>query len=342
MDQIKYVENSYKDSDGNAILSSWVSARKQKLLSDVSSVFISSISQQTTTQDLRKSKHHFFSKFDQSTNRSQISLSSQGNITTQLTSTSSLQFSRELTQLDKTYREEEKFGGTGDNFVFKINIFYDKCRRAGISSTAYMEAASIMLIDQAQSHYYANGGIAASWKEFCRKMETFFEGLEWQRLNLTRWQTIKINDIVSSNPFLTTTECLRKLIIEMNIVQRDLNSAYHGTTHLRKNIVRACRGHPALTNGLNNSSMDTFGLVNNLYTSIINYEAIHKPSMQQTYIQDDGQKDELYFTDRQYHKDKSNFRRLYRFNDKTSSFRKRSRIPFRQSKRCFVCSKSGC
>ena len=336
MDQITYVEKTYKDPRRNEVLSPWVSARKQELSPDINPIPVPPINSQTTTQ------YHSPSKPDQS-NQPQTSFPPlQGNNPTRFTSTSLSRFSRELTQLDKTYREEEKFGGTGDNFSFKTNIFYDKCRRAGVPPTAYMEAASIMLTGQAQSHYYANGGTTASWEEFCRKMETFFEGPEWQRLNLTRWQTININDIVSSNPSLTTTECLRKLITEMNTVQRGLDSAYHGTTHLRENIVRACRGHPALTNGLNNPSMDTSGLVNNLYTSIINYEAIHKTTAQQSYIQDYHEEDELYFTDRQYHKDKSNFRHPYRFNGKTSSFRERSRIPPRQSKKCFVCSKSGC
>ena len=36
MEQITYVEKTYKDSRGNGILSSWVSARKQELLPDIS------------------------------------------------------------------------------------------------------------------------------------------------------------------------------------------------------------------------------------------------------------------------------------------------------------------
>ncbi len=47
---------------------------------------------------------------------------------------------------------------------------------------------------------------------------------------------------------------------------------------------------------------DTSGLVTNLYTSIVNYEAVHKP-MQQSYL-NENEDDEFYFTDCQYRKGK--------------------------------------
>ena len=86
--------------------------------------------------------------------------------------------------------------------------------------------------------------------------------------------------MISTNPTLSTTECLCKLCTELDTIQRAVDPAYHGTVHLRENIIRACRGHPALAAGVTNPPGDTSGLVNNLYTSIINYEAVHKPVQQ--------------------------------------------------------------
>ncbi len=54
------------------------------------------------------------------------------------------QYSKELTQLDKLYKNEDKFGGTGDNFTFKLSVFYDKCQLVGLSSNAYLGGASVM------------------------------------------------------------------------------------------------------------------------------------------------------------------------------------------------------
>lgn len=159
-----------------------------------------------------------------------------------------------------------------------------------------------MLSEQTQSYYYANQGTTSIWKEFCTRMQLFFEGPEWQRYNLSKWQTITLADIVSANPGLSTSECLCKLVTELNTIQWGIDPAYHSTVHLRENIICACRDYPALTIGLTNPPPDTSGLVNNLYTSIVNYEAVHKPvNMQQNYMQsDDNDKDEYYFTDCQY------------------------------------------
>ncbi len=204
--------------------------------------------------------------------------------------------------LDKIYKDEDKFSGTGDNFNFKVTIFYDKCRRVGLPPNAYIYGASIMLSGQAQTHFYANRGDTSTFDQFCTNMQFFFEGLEWQRLNLTKWQTLSLIDIISANPTLSTIECLRKLYTKLNIIQRGVNPAYHGTVHLRENIIRACRGHPALTAGLTNPPSDTSGLVNSLYTSIINYEAVHKPSSMENYLQSesDWEEDEIFFTDWRY------------------------------------------
>ena len=51
--------------------------------------------------------------------------------------------------LDKIYKDDDKFGGIGDNFRFKVTIFLDKCRRVGLPEDAYIQDTSIMLSGQA-------------------------------------------------------------------------------------------------------------------------------------------------------------------------------------------------
>ncbi len=67
----------------------------------------------------------------------------------------------------------------------------------------------------------------------------------------------------------------------MNIIQRNLDPAYHGSDRLRENIIRACRGHSTLIYELINASSDISALINVLQASIVNYEAIQKASVQQ-------------------------------------------------------------
>jgi hypothetical protein len=134
---------------------------------------------------------------------------------------------------------------------------------------------------------------------------------------------------IATNPTLSTSKCLRKLCIDLDTIQRSLNITFHGTIHLRKNIIRACRSHSALINDLINISSDIFALINGLYISIVNYEAVQKSS--QTYTQDD--EDSTFFIDRQY-RDDSRFRR--------SPYSKISSRTASRSKKCFVCDKSEC
>lgn len=55
------------------------------------------------------------------------------------------QYSKELIMLDKIYKNDDKFDGTGDNFSFKVKIFLDKCRRVGLPEDTYIQIFSIML-----------------------------------------------------------------------------------------------------------------------------------------------------------------------------------------------------
>ena len=193
-----------------------------------------------------------------------------------------------------------------------------------------------MLSGQAQT-YYANHGNASTFEQFCINMQLFFEGPEWQCLNLIKWQTISLTDIISTNPTLSTTECLRKPCMELDTIQRGVNPAYHGTVHLQENIIRACRGHPALAAGLTNPLGDTSGLVNNLYTSIVNYEAVHEP-VQQSYLHE-NKDDELYFTDRQYRR--GGFKPRGQGYNKFGNVSRPPPKPPPRRKRCFVCGKDG-
>ncbi len=137
----------------------------------------------------------------------------------------------------------------------------------------------------------------------------------------------------------------------MNIIQKDLNSAYHDSNRLRKNIIRVCRKHSTLIYELINASVDISALINVLQASIVNYEIIQKVSIQQ-YSQDQN---DQYFIDRQYRRElsfdrrdeHSNNSRDDYSNDRRDEFRdefrdRNDKFQNRRSKRCFVCEKSDC
>ncbi len=148
--------------------------------------------------------------------------------------------------------------------------------------------------------------------------------------------------MISSNLTLSLSECLRKMCIEMIAIQQELNSAYHDSIHLRKNIIRVCRDHFFLTNDLNNASLNVLDLINSLHTSVMNYEAIQKSSNQQIDYLQQSESDNQYFIDRQYRRDGPSYDR--RDDYRRDEFRDRSNDRFqnRRLRKCFVCNKFDC
>jgi hypothetical protein len=152
-----------------------------------------------------------------------------------------------------------------------------------LSKHAYLKAVSIMLSDQTLTYYYSNKVTYFIFDDFCASMRAYFENSEWQRSNLDKWQIISLRDVIAANSNVSLIECLRKLCAKMNTIQRELDSAYHDSIRLRKNIIRACRDYSALIFELINSSMNISKLINILQSSIINYEIVRKSFAQHQY-----------------------------------------------------------
>jgi hypothetical protein len=250
-------------------------------------------------------------------------------------------YAREIISLSKIYRDEDRFSDSEDNFEFKLLIFFDRCSQMNLSKHAYLKTVSIMLFDQTLTYYYSNNVTYFTFDDFCASIKAYFEDSEWQRSNLDKWQTLILRDVIAANSNVSLIECLRKLCAKMNIIQRELDSAYHDSIRLRKNIIRACRDHSVLIFELINSSMNISTLINILQFSIINYEIVRKflAQQQHQYHQNQQTKNEIddqYFIDKQYRREKSSFNRRRKFRDRDDRFQAR------RSKKCFVCEKSDC
>ncbi len=209
-----------------------------------------------------------------------------------------------------------------------------------------------MLTCQTQTHFYANRDSIMSFDDFCRKIRLFFEGPEWERLNLIKWQNVSLADTIAAILTLSTTEGLCKICTEIDKIQRNVNPAYHNRLHLQENIIWAYLGHPALAAGLTNSPLETSDMVNSLFSSFIKYKEVHKPTSTENYVQseNDWEEDEIFFTDRQYRRYGS-MRDRYKsaaytlrggpHTNRTFSSRPLSRL-FQHTKKCFVCGKISC
>jgi hypothetical protein len=87
-------------------------------------------------------------------------------------------FFKKLSQLDKIYKNDEKFKNTDDNFEFKLKIFINKCKRVELSSHAYLKEIAFMFASRALSHFYVNEYENITFDKFCVDMKRFFEESE--------------------------------------------------------------------------------------------------------------------------------------------------------------------
>ncbi len=132
---------------------------------------------------------------------------------------------------------------------------------------------------------------------------------------------------------------------DLDTIQREINSAYRDSIHLRENIIRACRNDSILIHDLTNFSTNTSTLISMLYINIVNYEIIVKSFIdQQQYVQNQDDDNEHLFVDRRFRRDVSSFNRrdnniTFRENFNFNDYRSRVQL---DSKKCFVCEKSDC
>jgi hypothetical protein len=184
---------------------------------------------------------------------------------------------------------------------------------------------------------------------FLYQHQNFFENLEWQRFKFAKWQIIILSDIVEKNSSLDLSECLRKLITDLDSVQREINLAYRDSIHLRENVIRTCKNHSILIHDLTNFSANTSTFISMLHTNIVNYEIVVKWFInQQQYVQDQNEENEYLFVNRRFRQDVSsfnrrdnnkNFRENLNFNNNFSSYGSRIQL---DSKKCFLCEKFDC
>ncbi len=132
-------------------------------------------------------------------------------------------------------------------------------------------------------------------------------------------------------------------MIDLDTIQREIDSAYRDLMHFRKNIIRAYRNYSTLIHDLINFSTNTLVLINMFHINIVNYEIIVKSFInQQQYVQDQDDDNEYLFVDRCFCRDVSSFNRRdnnISFRENFNSYRFRVQL---DSKKCFVCEKSDC
>ena len=240
-------------------------------------------------------------------------------------------YGRELSNLAKLYTDEAKYSGENDSFDFKLTVFHDMCARADVPPGAKLKALPTMLKGLALDYYYSNvssSRIPVTFDGACYAIQAYFEGAEYRRSVLSRWNGITLKSVVgkTENEGKSMEECLQLLIKDLRHLQHGLDPEFRTDKFIHNKLINACQETPACQYACFKPSDTLAGLINDLQSSIITFQKAN-PS-------------EIFFTDRRYYK--------YPENPRTSRFQPRTFQPRTSSnrdtakKKCFVCDKEGC
>lgn len=241
-------------------------------------------------------------------------------------------FGKELSNLARIYNSEMKYTGDQDSFDYKMTIFLDNCKRADIPDHVLAKAYPIMLSGPAISHYYSNmaSNNQATFKIMCQSTKNYFEGEEYKRIRLARWEQLSLRLVINENDGKgrSTCECLHILITELRQLQLSFNPALRSDNFLHMKLVNACRSVPACNYVCFKPSETLSGLINNLHASISTFEVSKENMVPQ------------YFTDRRYHRQIPSSRSGKQSS--SSPHQPHTSDPQSNKTKCYVCKRFGC
>jgi hypothetical protein len=135
-------------------------------------------------------------------------------------------YSKEAAMVTKMYTDSQKYNRVSDSFDFKLAIFEDICRRAGLQPDSYMIVFPTMLKGLVQDHYYNHTLSARTYSEACTYIQNFFERPEFYRKNLAEWNTTTLQGIINTNTDKPVYQCLQLLIDKLCKQQHRLNPEF--------------------------------------------------------------------------------------------------------------------
>jgi hypothetical protein len=100
------------------------------------------------------------------------------------------------------------------------------CEKAELLINAYFKAFSIMLKGAVLKHYYTTCKTdpkMTQLADLCYSIHNTFEGAEYKRSMLTKWNVLLLRQVISKNPDKNTETCLYLLVKELRTTQINLN-----------------------------------------------------------------------------------------------------------------------
>ena len=195
---------------------------------------------------------------------------------------SSQGYGRELANLAKMYTDKAKYNGENDSFAFKLTIFRDICARADVLQEILLKAFSTMLTSLALDYYYSNTSISivATFDKVCESIGIYFEGAEYKRSVLSKWNMTALKSIIEKNEGKSMEECLQLLIKNLCHLQHRLDAKLRTDKFIYNKLINTCQDIPACQYACFKPADSLAGLINDLRSSIITFQKANPDNIQ--------------------------------------------------------------
>ena len=138
------------------------------------------------------------------------------------------------------YTEKSKYSREDDNFDHKLIIFNDLCDRVDIPQKAKIKDFPTMLQSIALDFYYENKATYTTFDSICNAVRNHFEGPEYKRGVLTKWNAITLKTVMIKSEGKSTEDCLQLLLNDLHYLQHGLDANLCNDDFLHNKLIVAC------------------------------------------------------------------------------------------------------
>ena len=253
---------------------------------------------------------------------------------------------QQIGNLNKIYEDSNKYSAEGDNFDFKLRIFYDKCRMASVPKEAHSIAFPTMLKGTALEHYHQGlSGQSISFLDLCSRIKAHFEGPNYNTETLQKWTLTDMNSIKALHPDKTALQCLDELLNELRRLRHDLSSDLQSDDFFHAKLLMACRFLPDCQVACSAPPAKLPDFVRSLKSCMTTYAATQGNLSTNAFWtsgaqENDDDPDSFFGTDRRYRNNRNSGRSHPQGGNRFSG---RSGGNSRFSKKiCYICKKTNC
>ena len=261
---------------------------------------------------------------------------------------------QQISRISKFITDDSKYNGMNAALDHKMHVFKGICEMFDLPASDYRKAMRLTLKGPALDHYHEHENVT-TFESMVASLRKAFEGPDFQRSQLAKWNTITYQKIRLEHPDMSASQCIDTLTNELYHTRRNLDDAFKSDTIMYTRIIDACTGSKECHAAIANPPRELPVLINNLKSCVTSYIATFgDPFTTSTMHVTDATDDtaDTYLTDRRYNRNYSSnrFGRFNRPNNRNDNrfgrFNKRpdgdtSRND-RNSRSCYVCKKPNC